>query len=577
MLYVRCVSFTAVFVLVSACSGRGGADASTSATGTQGGSTGGGTDATGATGTTGTSGTSGPTGGASSGGDTGGGTPPTSCERPFPEIDTSVPDRVVGDGTAESCTAAALQQAIDQGGVIAFDCGPDPVTIPVTDTLVLPIDRNVTLDGGGKITLDGGDAVRILSFESPNFRATTTRVALLHMTLRRGRAPATDFTPDPGNGCAWGYKDGAGGAVFVRDGVLYVEDVTFEDNHAASPGPDVGGGAIYVLGSLDVRVYASRFVGNSGSNGGAIGSLQSTLVVVDSVFESNAATGTGANYVEPGCPDFNHPEQGGAGGNGGAVAVDGVEPTPLVFCGTHFVDNTAGAFGGAVFRTPNGDRQDTEFHACRIQGNRAESGGGGLYISNSNFVLDRCLVAENATPGLGGGVRAELASVLDFTNTTFFGNASEMGLAGALSYDDAGGGSIVNCTFARNRAEGGPGLFTAAIRGTTAEIRNTIFYENTTADPYNPMQCWFDPHPGSNDVQWPRLRKDSDIEDTPCVEGIVWLDAMVRPLEDLGGPTQAAVPADLPELRTGVDCPPMDQLGRPRPPDGCTLGAVELP
>lgn len=516
-------------------------------------------------------------GASSSEGTTGGGSADAGCDRPFAPIDTTVPDRVVGDGTAASCTEAALAAAIAEGGVIAFDCGPDPIVVTLSQTLEVPIDRDVTIDGGGLVTLDGGDAVRILRFESPDFRATTTRLALLRLVLRRGRATGTDFTPDPGNGCAWGYKDGAGGAVFVRDGVLYVEDVTFEDNHAASPGPDVGGGAIYALGSLDVRIYRSRFIGNDASNGGAIGSLQTTLTVVDTVFEANRATGSGANYVEPGCPEFNHPEQGGAGGNGGAVAVDGVEPTALVFCGDVFVSNEAGAYGGAVFRTPNGDRQDTIFEACRITQNRAADGGGGLYVSNSNFVLERSLVSGNTATGLGGGVRAERASVLAFVNTTFEGNVSEAGLAGALSYDDAGGGTIVNCTFVRNRAEGGPGLFAAAIRGTTATIRNTIFHDNTTADPYNPMQCWFDPHPGDQNVQWPRLRKDSDIEDTPCVAGIDWLDAMVGPLEDAGGPTEAAFPADLPGIRMGTDCPDVDQRGVPRPTDGCTLGAVELP
>ena len=41
------------------------------------------------------------------------------------------------------------------------------------------------------------------------------------LTLQNGRAPASDFTPQPASGdCAWGYKDGAGGALYLRDGVL---------------------------------------------------------------------------------------------------------------------------------------------------------------------------------------------------------------------------------------------------------------------------------------------------------------------------------------------------------------------
>ena len=45
--------------------------------------------------------------------------------------DTSSPDHVVGTGSPESCTADAFIEAVAQGGVITFDCGPDPVTITV--------------------------------------------------------------------------------------------------------------------------------------------------------------------------------------------------------------------------------------------------------------------------------------------------------------------------------------------------------------------------------------------------------------------------------------------------------------
>src|SRR5688572_27627684 len=39
------------------------------------------------------------------------------------------PRTVVGDGTAASCTGDAVIAAVAAGGVVTFDCGPDPVTI----------------------------------------------------------------------------------------------------------------------------------------------------------------------------------------------------------------------------------------------------------------------------------------------------------------------------------------------------------------------------------------------------------------------------------------------------------------
>jgi hypothetical protein len=552
----------------------GGATSGSASTGT-GGGTSGSTSGSGSTGTgSGTTGggSTGSTGGTDS--DTGGPAPGVVCEPPIGLVDTSAPDHVVGSGTPESCNEAALRGAVTAGGTITFDCGAQPHTISITQTLELPIDRDTTLDGGGVITLDGGDAVRILRFDSPNFRATRSAVTLQRITLTRGRAPAEDFTDDPGDGCAWGYKDGEGGALYVRDGIVRVIDATFVANAAAEVGPDTGGGAIYAVGSLEVTVVGSRFLRNSGSNSGAIGLLQSTATVVNSRFEGNRATGDGANYVQPGCPPFNHSEQGGAGGNGGAMAVDGEEPTELYFCGVEFVDNLANELGGAVFRTPNAAQQRTTFVRSQIVGNRAEDGGGGLYISNSLFTLDASLVANNTTPALGGGVRTERSTELALVNSTFWGNASEMGLAGALSHSD-GGGEIRNCTFAGNTANGGPGLFTAAIRGTTASIHNSLFQDNTTLEPYNPMQCWFDPHPGAHNLQWPRTRSDGVIEDTPCVVDVVWGDAQLGPLQDEGGPTWTSSPASPEALGVGADCPPTDARGLPRPAQGCALGAVE--
>jgi hypothetical protein len=49
-------------------------------------------------------------------------------------VDTSHPDHVVGTGTPTSCTGAAVVAAVAQGGIITFDCGPAPVSIPMTAT-----------------------------------------------------------------------------------------------------------------------------------------------------------------------------------------------------------------------------------------------------------------------------------------------------------------------------------------------------------------------------------------------------------------------------------------------------------
>jgi hypothetical protein len=54
---------------------------------------------------------------------------------------------VVGDGTPQSCTEAALETALAGGGRINFDCGPAPVTLTLTSAQAPP--SGTTLNGGG--------------------------------------------------------------------------------------------------------------------------------------------------------------------------------------------------------------------------------------------------------------------------------------------------------------------------------------------------------------------------------------------------------------------------------------------
>jgi len=66
--------------------------------------------------------------------------------------DSSSPRTVVGSGTSASCTGDAVVAAVAKGGVITFNCGPDPVTITLTATakIVNNTGPKIVIDGGGK-------------------------------------------------------------------------------------------------------------------------------------------------------------------------------------------------------------------------------------------------------------------------------------------------------------------------------------------------------------------------------------------------------------------------------------------
>ena len=82
--------------------------------------------------------------------------------------DTSHPTRVIGNGTAASCTSAAVVSAVAKGGIITFACGPAPVTITMTATAKVRNNTTakIVLDGGGLVTLSGGGKRRILYMDT---------------------------------------------------------------------------------------------------------------------------------------------------------------------------------------------------------------------------------------------------------------------------------------------------------------------------------------------------------------------------------------------------------------------------
>lgn len=272
-------------------------------------------------------------------------------------VDTSTPATVVGNGAPESCTYSRLNSAVERGGIITFNCGASPVTIPVTATLKIPIDRDTAIDGGRKVTLDGRNLVRIMSFDSPDFQANEHRLTLQHIALINGKTTPTAAIPVAPFPCSQGWNDGEGGAVYMQDGNLTVIDSVFTGNQAAPLGPDTGGGAIYVMASKHGAVIVgSTFSNNSASNAGAVGTLHADLRIYNSLFSQNTALGNGANNDDPAkCSVINNGQSEiGSGGNGGAIYSDGTSVNVLL-CGDKIVGNSAGvkAYGGGLFFTSN--------------------------------------------------------------------------------------------------------------------------------------------------------------------------------------------------------------------------------
>ena len=107
----------------------------------------------------------------------------------------------------------------DLAEVKSLEGGSVSNTIAVTTTLTAPVDKDTILDGGGKVTLDGGNSVRILSAVNGNYRVNMRTLTLQRLAFKNGKAPGGGYVPPSTTNpkCAYGYREGGGGAVLIRD------------------------------------------------------------------------------------------------------------------------------------------------------------------------------------------------------------------------------------------------------------------------------------------------------------------------------------------------------------------------
>ncbi|MFZ1984210.1 MAG: hypothetical protein WAU91_07335 [Desulfatitalea sp.] len=264
---------------------------------------------------------------------------------------TTVSNTVVGTGTQESCTGEAFRDAVAAGGIITFDCGPDPVVITLGQTAKIVNDTGpkTVIDGGNKVTLSGDGQVRILYMNTCDQAQVWTTDHCQNQD--HPQLTVQNLTFIDGDATGETMEGGGGGAIFVRGGRFKIFNCRFFRNECDPMGSDVGGAAVRVLSqyqTLPVYVVHSTFggqadLGNFGANGGALSSIGVSFTVLNSLFSYNQAIGWGDNPKRDNTP---------GGGSGGAIYNDGTLFT-LNVCGSRFTDNTANEGGGAIFFVSN--------------------------------------------------------------------------------------------------------------------------------------------------------------------------------------------------------------------------------
>jgi len=212
------------------------------------------------------------------------------------------------------------------------------------------------IDGGGKVTLSGSGKTRILYMNTcdPDQKWTTDhcdnqdhpRLTLQNLTFVDGNSIA-----EPARLNEHVTNNDGGGAVWARGGRLKIINSRFFRNQCIATGPDVGGGGVRAFSQYQkkpVFVVGSTFggtqsLGNHGSNGGALSSIDVSWSIYNSSFSWNRAVGKGGNPMESGTP---------GGGSGGAIYNDGNTMT-LSLCGVSMQHNSVVQHGSAIFFVSN--------------------------------------------------------------------------------------------------------------------------------------------------------------------------------------------------------------------------------
>ncbi len=455
------------------------------------------------------------------------------------------------------CTESALRAVVANGGLITFSCGTAPVTITLSTELQVAKDTNI--DGGNLVTISGGNTTRI--FHTANYVALTLHT----LTISNGK-------PLTGNGSGAAVYGGWRGKVTVLHS-------RFEHNDGTSGNMETGGGAIFVAAGSTLIVRDSVFIGNRGTQGGAINNLLSNLTVENSQFINNDSTaggtvgyGYGGAIYTDGASESPYDGIGGqiriaksvfqgnsAAGQGGAVQAwvyppDQVQVTDTTFDSNQVIPRPGGdAFGGAL-RLGNGTMSvaNTTFthNLARNQGGAVWIGGANTNVSLNNVTVANNIAASaNGVDGLGGGIMIAGGAV-SLNNTTIAGNH-----AGFMAGGIYGGGSNVT-------------------------LRNTIIANNTSSNPWNMnRQCSDALADGGNNLQYP-ANNPTDPSPQECTHAIQVIDPHLGALTDNGGRTwtMALLPGS-PAIDAGnsATCLPADQRGVPRSQgSSCDSGAYEV-
>ena len=239
-----------------------------------------------------------------------------------------------------------------------------------------------------------------------------------------------------------------GGAVYITNADLFINDCEFNDNTAN--GTSGSGGAIFVDTGATITVTSSIFYNNIANRaGGAI--------------EDNSGAGLS---IEISNTDFEMNNAGvspatAAPGNGGAIHITGAGDIEIT--DGSFEDNMAASEGGALWNGSGSMTVSDVFIDGNVaSGDSADQGGGGIYnLSGMLTIENNTMITNNTadgTSGSGGGILNDVDASLMISDSEISANIAAR--AGGGIEDNSTNSttlSLINVDLDGNIAQNAPG------------------------------------------------------------------------------------------------------------------------
>jgi len=152
-----------------------------------------------------------------------------------------------------------------------------------------------------------------------------------------------------------------------------------------------------------------------------------------------------------------------------------------------FIENTSYQMGGGAFvYFAMATFVDCDFLDNTATGYAGIGGGGVVVDDQSEVLLERCEIAENAAvTGDGGGVYCHYYAELEIHDSFIFGNEAQSGNGGGVRVGGQSTADCIGCSFAENIATEGGGVY--IMGSSTQTLINSILWQNAATSGNGPQ------------------------------------------------------------------------------------------